>query len=202
VLATGAKWRADGAGREHRTPLPFLAGRPVLTPDDLMTRGAGAITAPGPVVIFDDDRFYLASVLAELVAGAGHRTIFVTPAPIVAPWSENTLEQERIQKRLIELGVGIVPLHGLAGRTEDRLRVACVYSGRTQEIECGTLVAVTSRLPNDGLWEELAARRDEWEDAGIRSVTRIGDCLAPGLIATACYSGHEFARLAGADAHP
>ena len=201
ALATGAAWRADGAGRQHRTPLPFLARKPVLTPDDLMTRGAGAITAPGPVVIFDDDRFYMASVLAELVAGAGHETIFVTPAPVVAPWSENTLEQERIQKRLIGLGVAIVPLHGLAGRPADRLRVACVYSGRTQEIECGTLVAVTSRLPDDGLWQDLAARRDEWDGAGVRSVTRIGDCLAPGLIAAACYSGHEFARSAGVAAY-
>ena len=142
----------------------------------------------------------MASVLAELVAGAGHRTIFVTPAPVAAPWSENTLEQERIQKRLIELGVEIVPLHGLAALSAGRLRAECVYSGRTREIDCGTLVAVTSRLPNDRLWEDLAARRDEWEEAGVRSVTRVGDCLAPGLIAAACYSGHEYARSAGAEA--
>ena len=201
VLATGADWRADGAGREHRTPLRFLAGKPVLTPDDLMTRGIDA-AAPGPVVIFDDDRFYMGSVLAELVAGAGHETVFVTPAPIVAPWSENTLEQDRIQTRLIELGVGIVPLHGLAGLSANRLRVECVYSGKTQEIECGTLVSVTSRLPKDRLWKDLTGRKEDWRDAGILSVTRIGDCLAPGLIAAACYSGHEFARSAGADAHP
>ena len=75
-----------------------------------------------------------------------------------------------------------------------------MYSGKTREIDCGTLVAATSRLPNDGLWQALAARREEWRDAGILSVTRIGDCLAPGLIAAACYSGHEFARSAGA--HP
>ncbi len=202
VLATGAAWRADGVGREHRTPLPFLAGKPVLTPDDLTTRGVDAIAAPGPVVIFDDDRFYMASVLAELVAQAGRETVFVTPAPIVAPWSENTLEQDRIQKRLIELGVEIVPLHGLAGLSENRLRVECVYSGRVQEIDCGTPVAVTSRLPNDGLWEDLSARKEGWREAGLRSVTRIGDCLAPGLIAAACYSGHEYARSAGAGAHP
>ncbi len=200
VLATGAAWRADGVGREHRTPLPFLAGKPVLTPDDLTTRGVDAIAAPGPVVIFDDDRFYMASVLAELVAQAGRETVFVTPAPIVAPWSENTLEQDRIQKRLIELGVEIVPLHGLAGLSENRLRVECVYSGRVQEIDCGTLVAVTSRLPNDRLWEDLSARKEDWREAGLRSVTRIGDCLAPGLIAAACYSGHEYARSAGV--HP
>jgi len=30
--------------------------------------------------------------------------------------------------------------------------------------------------------------------AGIKSVTRIGDCLAPGTIAAAVYSGHRHAR--------
>ena len=95
---------------------------------------------------------------------------------------------------MLELGIEIVPLHGLAGLSGDRLRVACVYSGRTREIACETLVAVTSRLPNDGLWDDLAARKDDWRDAGLLSVTRVGDCLAPGLIATACYSGHEYAR--------
>ena len=202
VLATGASWRADGVGREHRTPLPFLAGKRVLTPDDLMTGGIGAITAPGPVVVFDDDRFYIASVLAELVAGAGHETIFLTPAPIVAPWSENTLEQDRIQKRQIELGVEIVPLQRLAGLSADRLQIECVYSSKARHIDCGTLIAVTSRLPNDRLWEDLTARKEDWPDAGLLSVTRVGDCLAPGLIAAACYSGHEFARTARTAVHP
>jgi dimethylamine/trimethylamine dehydrogenase len=32
------------------------------------------------------------------------------------------------------------------------------------------------------------------KDAGIKSVTRIGDCLAPGLIAYAVYAGHRYAR--------
>ena len=35
-------------------------------------------------------------------------------------------------------------------------------------------------------------------DAGIRSVTRIGDCLAPGTIAAAIHDGHRFAREFGA----
>ena len=199
VLATGAAWRDDGVGREHRTPLPFLAGNRVLTPDDLMTKGAAAIEAPGPVVIFDDDRFYMASVLAELLARTGRKTVFVTPAPIVAPWTEYTLEQTRIQHRLIDLEVEIVPLHRLAGMTADSLRVECVYSKRSREIDCGTLVAVTSRLPNDRLWTDLSDCKESWSDKGLTSVTRIGDCLVPGIIAAACYSGHEFARSAGAD---
>jgi len=30
--------------------------------------------------------------------------------------------------------------------------------------------------------------------AGLRTVTAIGDCLAPGLIVDAVYAGHRFAR--------
>ena len=33
--------------------------------------------------------------------------------------------------------------------------------------------------------------------AGIRRVTRIGDCLAPGTIAGAVYGGHGYARELG-----
>jgi dimethylamine/trimethylamine dehydrogenase len=32
------------------------------------------------------------------------------------------------------------------------------------------------------------------KEAGIKSVTRIGDCLAPGFIAHAVYAGHRYAR--------
>ena len=147
AIATGAKWRVDGVGRHHRAPLSFL--KRAISPDTLMEQGAVAINADGPVVIFDDDRFYLASVLAELVVKAGYKTVFVTPSPIVAPWSENTLEQVRIQKRLIELGVEIIPSHGLADMGEGSLTLECAYSGQLKEIACGALVPVTSRLPED-----------------------------------------------------
>jgi len=44
---------------------------------------------------------------------------------------------------------------------------------------------VTSRRPLDDLYYEMV---DEIE------ITRIGDCLAPGTIATSVYSGHRYAR--------
>ena len=199
AIATGARWRADGVGRSHRLPMPFLKADRILTPDALLEHGATAIKSDGPVVIYDDDRFYMASVLAELTAGAGHETTFVTPAPIVAPWSANTLEQTRIQKRLMELGIDIIPLKRPVGMSDDRLTLECIYSRRQDDIDCGTLVLVTSRVSNDALWRDLYLQDDEWGDAGLNSVTRIGDCFAPGLIAVACQSGHEFARTAGAE---
>jgi dimethylamine/trimethylamine dehydrogenase len=58
-----------------------------------------------PVVIFDDDDYYLGGVLAEKVQRDGHDVVLVTPAPLVSAWTVFTLEQEMIQKRLLELGV-------------------------------------------------------------------------------------------------
>jgi len=202
ALATGSTWRADGVGRAHRRPLGFLDPARVLTPNDIMAKGAGAVGNDGPVVVFDDDRFYIASLLAEVLVDAEHEVVFVTPAPVVSPWSENTLEQARIQRRLMEKKVKIVPLHDLADMAPDRLTLSCVYSGELREIGCGTLVSVTARLPNDQLWSDLVARQDQWADAGIRTVKRIGDCHAPSLIAMAVQSGHAYARHAELETEP
>ncbi len=160
------------------------------------------IPSDGPVVIYDDDRFYMASALAELVASAGHKVVFVTPSPIVAPWSENTLEQGRIQTRLIELGVEIIPTKQLAGMSAGGLSLGCVYSGQEQDIDCGSLISVTSRAPENALWSGLIALKSDWADAGITSVTRIGDCLAPSIIAAAVQSGHAYAQTAEFDVIP
>jgi len=199
VLATGAHWRTDAVGRSHRQPFGTLEAR-TLSVNAILKDKASLDERCGPLVIFDDDRYYLGSVLAELAASRGIDTTLVTPAPIVAPWSEHTLEQSRVQTRLIELGVGIIPLHKLAKQTVDSLSVACIYSGRETQIPCGTLVPVTSRHPDKSLSVALEARRNEWQDAGIKSVTSIGDCYAPSIIAAAVYSGHSYARGFGISA--
>jgi dimethylamine/trimethylamine dehydrogenase len=61
----------------------------------------------------------------------------------------------------------------------------CIYTEREEEIPASAVVLVTSRAPNDDLYHSM---RDEIE------IERIGDCLAPGTIATAVYSGHKYAR--------
>ncbi|HUE44936.1 MAG TPA: NAD(P)-binding protein [Aestuariivirgaceae bacterium] len=201
VLATGSFWRADAVGRTHRLGVKGLDAGPVLTPDHFL-QGAGVEALAGPAVVFDDDGYYMGAILAELLVRAGHPTVYVTPHAEVSIWTHHTMEQTRIQARLIELGVAIHPHRALAGRTGDELELACVFTGRRETIACGTLVPVTSRLPEESLWLELTARRGEWAEAGIASVTRIGDCLAPGTIAAAVHSGHRFAREFGETIDP
>jgi len=114
VVATGSQWRRDGRGREYRQSMLFLDNQRVLTPDDIMKNGTSCLPSSGPVIVFDDERFYMAGVLAELIAKAGFETIYVSPSPVVSAWSDNTLEQVRIQRRLIELGVKLVLSHSLS----------------------------------------------------------------------------------------
>jgi len=202
VVATGAQWRRDGAGRTHRRPLTFLDNRRVFTPDDVMLRGVSDLLRGQPVLIFDDDRFYMGGVIAERIANAGFDVIYITPSSEVSVWSNQTLEQVRIHKRLVELGVRLVLSHRLADMGTDTVTVACTYTGEPMELQCGSLVLATSRLPVDELWHSLKQRQTEWQDAGLKSIERIGDCLAPGLIANACQSGFAFAQAAGTPEFP
>jgi dimethylamine/trimethylamine dehydrogenase len=194
VLATGASWRSDGVGRVHRQSLKYLNNDRNFTPDDIMMGKLSNDKSTGPIVIFDDDRFYMGSIVAEVAINTGRKVVFVTSTPNVAAWSENTLEQERIQGRLINIGVEIITSHELFDQQDDFLQIMCSYSGNIREIHCDTLILVTSRLPNDFLWKELLAKKQDWSDAGVNTVTRIGDCLQPGLIAMAVQSGHNYVR--------
>ena len=54
--------------RLHLAGIPTDPGMPVYTPDDLM---AGGGPVGGRVVIYDDDHFYMGSVLAELLVSRG-----------------------------------------------------------------------------------------------------------------------------------
>ena len=189
ALATGALWRHDGAGRVTMTPAPGAAPGRVLTPDDIM---AGR-RPEGPVVIYDDDHYYLSSVIAELLRAEGHAVTLATPAFCVARWTEHTLEQAKIERRLVALGVEILARHRLEAVDDGRVALVDSLKGATTILD-GTLVSITARLPRDELYYSLMGAPGALADAGIRSVKRIGDCHGPATIAAAVYEGHRYAR--------
>ncbi len=61
-------------------------------------------------------------------------------------------------------------------------------------IAADAVVYVTSRTPNDDLWQALKSRKADWADTGIQSIKVFGDAEAPAPIAWATYAGHRFAR--------
>ncbi len=195
-IATGSTWRADGVSRQHVVPMPVDPAMPIYTPDVLM---AGRLPS-GNVTIYDDDHYYMGGVLAELLVQKGCNVTLVTPCAYVSEWTNNTLEQATIHRRLVEMGVEIQLNRGVVAIGAGVITTNCTYTDRTREQAAEAVVIVASRLSDDALYTALTAREAEWGDAGIASVKIIGDANAPGPIAWATYAGHRYAReLDGAD---
>ncbi|MCZ6847461.1 MAG: FAD/NAD(P)-binding oxidoreductase [Alphaproteobacteria bacterium] len=152
LVATGASWRKDGVGVNNTSPIAGSGKTNVFTPEDIV---AGAEVS-GPVVLFDDDNFYMGGVMAEKLRRDGHAVTLVTTAACVSPWAENTLEQHRIQSRLIELGVDITTNHNLSAVGDGEVELACTYTNRPRKLAAASVVMVTSRHPADGLYRALA----------------------------------------------
>ncbi len=191
AIATGASWRRDAVARLHLLPIPTDPAMPVFSPDDLM---AGQGPAGGRVTVYDDDHFYMGSLMAEVLVARGCMVDFVTPAAKVAEWAENTLEQAIIMRRLMELGVRIHLSKAPEAIGAAEVGLACCWTGAPSTLPADAVVMVTSRIPHDTLYHDLAARGGEWEAAGLRSVRLIGDAAAPGPIAWATYAGRRFAE--------
>jgi dimethylamine/trimethylamine dehydrogenase len=193
-VATGSRWRRDGLGRQHRRAVadPALPG--ISTPDDVF---AGAALA-SPVIIYDDDHYLMAGALAERCARQGLQVHYLTPASMVSEWTIHTMEQPRIQARLLELGVhvrtGVALADVQSGAEGLAITTRCVYTGRGTAMECRSLLLVTMRDPDDSLFHELMARRERWIETGVRRVAVLGDAQAPGTVAAAVYAGHLAAR--------
>ena len=181
ALATGAKWKKDGIGRHNPLGIDITVGAKVFSPDDIMA----GIELKGPVVVFDDDHFYMGGAISEKLRRDGCEVTLVTPAAEVSSWTHNTLDQHAVQKQLMELGVRIVTTHNLNVIRSNAVDLSCVYTGTSKTLDCSATVLVTMRQPVDDLWQAYP------------DLIRIGDVLSPSTIAAAVYSGHLFARELG-----
>ncbi len=190
LLATGCHWRRDGYGRSNGMGIADFEQSRIFTPDDIMD---GNIP-DGPVVVFDDDYFYYASTIADQLRSDKRAVYYVTPDDTIASWSANTLDYRHIQARMHALGVEQIVASNITAFNGERALLQHVWSGKVSELACAAVVAVTARLPHDGLYRELLALESQWSAAGIRSVKCAGDALAPALIAHAVYAGHRYAR--------
>ncbi|OIQ70072.1 trimethylamine dehydrogenase [mine drainage metagenome] len=99
-----------------------------------------------------------------------------------------------IQRRLLELGVTLHLNRAVGAVLAGGVEVECTYTGRLGVLDCDAVVMVTSRVGQDGLYQDLRAREAEWAEAGLRSVRVIGDAEAPAPIAWATYAGRRYAE--------
>lgn len=191
AVATGATWRRDGVGHWHDRPIGTDGSLTVLTPDDLM---AGVRPEGDRIVVYDDDHYYLGGSMAEVLIKDGYSTVLVTPEPEVSAWTHKTMEQRRIQARLLDLGVEIVVAHAVERLIPGGLALRCAYTRRETALECDAAVFVTSRLPNEALALELVDRRVTGGARNLPTIRAVGDAFGPGSIAAAVWDGRRFAE--------
>ena len=185
-IATGAHWRRDGVGRYHHCAIDGIDGAHVLTPDDICS----GLETEGKVVIYDDDHYFMGGVIAEKLRATGIDVTLVTPEPIVSSWTVNTLEQDKIQTRLLRIGVKLIPSHAIVNVEPTELTICGVFdTSQTRSLSADTVIAITSRVPDDTLYRELMTKRTHF-----KTLQAIGDCEVPGTVAAAVYAGHSAAR--------
>jgi len=179
-VATGANWTNDGRGHTSFVPLDGFR-KSALSPTDVMN---GA-KVEGPVIIYDDEHYYMGHVLAMKLVQEGHDVTLVSPLSDIATWTNYTLEQPRVVAELHDAGVGLMPNTSAANCSHKALSI---FRSDTKEdlgvLEFGSLIHVGLREPNLELWTRLA------DDT---AATLLGDAEAPGLIQAAVFSGHKVA---------
>ena len=185
AIATGARWRRERFDGKAFVPVA-TGGARVFTPDDMMD---GTLPEDGPVALLDGDNYYLASVLAEELRAQGLDVVYVTESDSVAAWAGNTSERWRVRARLIACGVGIVTAHTLTRFDGAVATLSCAYSGTETTVPARAAVLVTARQPDDALYHAILAKGG---DTMPFSLTRIGDCEAPAIVAAAVYAGHRY----------
>jgi dimethylamine/trimethylamine dehydrogenase len=189
VVATGARWTRS-LYSTLEIPVGELAGPDVYTPDDI---AAGA-KLEGPIVVFDFDNYYMGSLVAELLARTAAKVTYVTPAGHASAWAIMTNEQPQVHRALAKAGVSLLTLSRITALVGGEALVSNLFTGEERRLPCRSLVIVGARTPRAALYEALVARQAEFPSAGIVSVDRIGDALAPGAIVHAVHSAHRYAR--------
>ena len=190
-LATGSSWRKDGVGRSRRKPIQGMESLNVLTPEEAIKDSKNL---KGPVVVYDDEQGYLGGVVADHLSSDHHEVIFITPAGIVSPWTESTLEQKRVQKSLLLNGVNIICNKSIDKAEGQSLNLQCVFTREITHVKCSAIVMVTERIPNTTLYDQLIGQNNRIEGGKRKHIQLIGDAESPGLIADAVFLGHLAAQ--------
>jgi dimethylamine/trimethylamine dehydrogenase len=189
AIATGARWRTEMFNEEIYVPIADGdAATRVLTPDDIME----GRMPDGPTLVFDGDGYYMGGVIAERIRAAGLDVTYCTPSDSVSHWAGNTSERWRIRTHMMGLGIKIETAHGLDRFDGEQAVLECAYSGAQKTLSVSNVVMVTARKPNDTLFHDLKAAAGP--DGLPFTLTRIGDCEAPAIIAAAVYAGHRYAQ--------
>ncbi|HEY3070232.1 MAG TPA: FAD-dependent oxidoreductase [Gaiellaceae bacterium] len=198
VVATGSRWATDGVNFVTHDPIPGADAslQHVLTPEQVMLEGK--VPTGRRVLVFDAEGYFVAPGIAEKLVADGFQVELVTCHDLISPLSDETLEGALLRQHLHEAGIamrtGVLPTGIEAGRIS-----AKDHLGEPLELEADAVVLVTQRLSEEGLYLELREDAEALREQGVEALYRIGDCVAPRLIAEAIFDGHRLGREIDSD---
>jgi dimethylamine/trimethylamine dehydrogenase len=191
ALATGARWRPDRFDGETYVSITAPnSNATILTADDVMD----GKRPTGPTLVYDEDGYYMGSVIAEKLKAAGVQVTLCTPSEVVSEWAGKTSERWKIRTHLMRLGMAIETSQALVAFDGKTATLECQFTGNKRDIPISSVVMVTQRTPNVALYHEILARVDGDASKLPFTLKRIGDCDAPAIVAGATYAGHRYAR--------
>ncbi|GAA1847888.1 FAD-dependent oxidoreductase [Pseudonocardia ailaonensis] len=193
VIATGAEFLKTGVSAvqpfrwmNDELVVPGMDQFNVYTVEEALRARASEI--PNRVVVFDDTGTREALVVAEQLATAGHPVQFVTRLAQVGPDLAGTRDQGPFYSRLRRLGVTFTVRQVIETFDEDRLTLRDLDTGELEtRDDVDALVVSTGKQART----ELA---EEFERAGRRTVSVVGDAMAPRRFFNAVWEAEHAAR--------
>jgi dimethylamine/trimethylamine dehydrogenase len=190
VVATGSSWRADGTTALNA--MPGAEHDSVYSPEQVAAV-SGAIDGDH-VLVYDADSYFTGVAMVEMLLAAGKRVTVVTPSPNLAQFMFFTGEGFRVNRQIRAAGATVVTDHLVTEVGPEGARGQNVWAPDPVEWAADAVVLVTERQPRDGLYHELHGDPDRLAAEEIEAVYRVGDCVAPRLIAECVFDGHRLAR--------
>ena len=188
VVATGAPWADGRPERRHPRPDPRAPTRRSPTSSRPSRSCSTASARSGArVVVYDCEGYFMGAGMAELLAGEGHAVELVTSCEKVAPFCDETLEGPLLRQHLHDLGIGMRAECAVLGR---RARAACA-ARRRSATPLRSSATPSSSSPSACRTSGSSSSSARPALAGLH---RIGDCVAPRLLADAIWDGHRLAR--------
>ncbi|WP_095090610.1 FAD-dependent oxidoreductase [Mesorhizobium sophorae] len=214
VLATGARWLDNGFSQVTMGAIPGIdCSTPYFaTPEQVM---AGKAIGQR-VLVLDADGYYTAYSIADKLADEGKQVTAVSVFGQIGSWTNYTLETPFMQRTMRKKGIkqiggtwiqdvevsNCVQVRLFDLYRDDPSRTTVPVAGEYPRkmsneatlMEFDTVVLVTGRVSNDGLYKELAAQKDRWKEEDIKGIYQAGDCYAPRFLADTIFAGHRIAR--------
>ncbi|WP_329231951.1 MULTISPECIES: FAD-dependent oxidoreductase [Streptomyces] len=198
VVATGSHWSPTGLGPVTREGIPGADAQlpNVLTPEQILRDGKEV--SGDRVVIVDNDGYHVATSLADRLSAEGKQVTVVTHLDELAPYTHLTLEAGFIRRKLYAQGVRVVPSTIPLRWTGDGLWTRYEYAPVDEQVlvPADALVLVSQRTSDTSLYRALVDDygTEKLAAEGVDAVYRIGDCVAPRIIAEAVFDGHRLGR--------